>query len=55
MTFPSKANFSTGEISIYNDDSISGQQTKKEMKGGESLVRKELAQKYKEMKGEINF
>jgi hypothetical protein len=55
MTFPSKANFSTGEISIYNEDSISGQQTKKEMKGGESLVRKELAQKYKEMKGEIDF
>ena len=55
MTFPSKANFSTGEISIYNEDSISGQQTKKEMKGGESLVRKELAQKYKEMRGEIDF
>lgn len=55
MTFPSKANFSTGEISIYNADSISGQQTNKEMKGGESLVRKELAQKYKEMKGEIDF
>jgi hypothetical protein len=55
MTFPSKANFSTGEISIYNEDSISGQQAKKEMKGGESLVRKELAQKYKEMKGEIDF
>ena len=46
MTFPSKANFSTGQIHIYNEDSISGQQTKKEMKGGESLVRKELAQKY---------
>jgi len=55
MTFPSKANFSTGEISIYNEDSISGQQAKKEMKGGESLVRKELAQKYKEMRGEIDF
>lgn len=55
MTFPSKANFSTGEISIYNADSISGQQTNKEMKGGESLVRKELAQKYKEMRGEIDF
>lgn len=55
MTFPSKANFSTGQIHIYNDDSISGQQTKKEMKGGESLVRKELAQKYKEMSGDIGF
>ena len=55
MTFPSKANFSTGQIHIYNEDSISGQQTKKEMKGGESLVRKELAQKYKEMSGDIGF
>jgi len=55
MTFPSKANFSTGQIHIYNDDSINGIQTKKEMKGGESLVRKELAQKYKEMKGNIDF
>jgi len=25
------------------------------MKGGESLVRKELAQKYKEMNGDIGF
>jgi len=25
------------------------------MKGGESLVRKELAQKYKEMSGDIGF
>jgi len=55
MTFPSKANFSTGQIHIYNEDSISGQQTKKQMKGGESLVRKELAQKYKEMNGDIGF
>ena len=55
MTFPSKANFSTGQIHIYNDDSINGIQTKKEMKGGESLVRKELAQKYKEMQGNIDF
>ena len=42
MTFPSKANFSTGQIHIYNDDSINGQQTKNQMKQGESLVRKEL-------------
>jgi len=55
MTFPSKANFSTGQIHIYNDDSINGIQTKKEMKSGESLVRKELAQKYKEMKGNVDF
>lgn len=55
MTFPSKANFSTGQIHIYNDDSIDGRQTTKQMKQGESLVRKELAQKYKEMSGDIGF
>jgi replicative DNA helicase len=55
MTFPSKANFSTGQIHIYNDDSIDGRSTTKQMKQGESLVRKELAQKYKEMSGDIGF
>jgi hypothetical protein len=55
MTFPSKANFSTGQIHIYNEDSINGRQTQKDMKDGESLVRKELAQKYKEMQGNVDF
>ncbi len=55
MTFPSKANFSTGQIHIYNDDSIDGKKTTNQMKQGESLVRKELAQKYKEMQGDIGF
>jgi len=55
MTFPSKANFSTGQIHIYNDDSIDGRKTSNQMKEGESLVRKELAQKYKEMSGDIGF
>ena len=55
MTFPSKANFSTGQIHIYNDDSIDGRKTTNQMKQGESLVRKELAQKYKEMSGDIGF
>ena len=55
MTFPSKANFSTGQIHIYNDDSIDGRKTTSQMKQGESVVRKELAQKYKEMSGDIDF
>ena len=55
MTFPSKANFSTGQINIYNDDSIDGRKTTSQMKQGESLVRKELAQKYKEMSDGIDF
>ena len=55
MTLPSKANMSTGVIHIYNDKSIDGKQTQKDMNNGESLVRKNLLQKYNELKGDINF
>ena len=40
---------------LDNDDSIDGRKTTSQMKQGESLVRKELAQKYKEMSGDIDF
>ena len=55
MTLPSKANMSTGVIQIYNDNSIDGKQTQKDMNKGESLVRKNLLQKYNELKGDISF
>tara|TARA_R110000803_G_scaffold41254_1_gene88784 strand:- start:3766 stop:5124 length:1359 start_codon:yes stop_codon:yes gene_type:complete len=55
MTFPSKANMSNGRMDIYSDDSIDGQKTQKDMKSGESLVRKNLLQKYNELKGDIDF
>jgi hypothetical protein len=55
MTFPSKANFSTGQIHIYNDDSIDGKKTQSDMNKGESLVRKNLLQKYNEMNPDISF
>jgi hypothetical protein len=54
MTLPSKANMSNGRINIYSDDSIDGKQTQKDMNKGESLVRKNLLQKYNEMKGDID-
>ena len=52
MTFPSKANFSNGQILIYNDNSVDGQNTQKEMKDGGTLVRKNLLQKYKDISGD---
>jgi hypothetical protein len=55
ITFPSRANFSNGQIEIYNDNSIDGQNTQKDMKEGGTLVRKNLLQKYKDMKGDIGF
>lgn len=55
MTLPSKANMSNGRINIYSDDSIDGKQTQSDMSKGESLVRKNLLQKYNELKGDIDF
>ena len=55
MTLPSKANMSNGRIQIFSDDSINGKNTKKDMQNGESLVRKNLLQKYNELKGDIGF
>ena len=54
MTLPSKANMSNGRINIYSDDSVDGKKTQSDMNKGESLVRKNLLQKYNEMKGDID-
>ena len=55
MTLPSKANMSNGRINIYSDDSIDGKKTTSDMSKGESLVRKNLLQKYNEMNKDIDF
>ena len=55
MTLPSKANMSNGRINIYSDDSIDGKKTQSDMNKGESLVRKNLLQKYNEMNSDIGF
>ena len=54
MTLPSKANMSNGRIQIFSDDSIDGKKTTNDMSKGESLVGKNLLQKYNEMKGDID-
>jgi hypothetical protein len=46
---------STGRIDIYSDDSIDGKKTQGDMNKGESLVRKNLLQKYNEMNKDIDF
>ena len=55
MTLPSKANMSNGRINIYSDDSIDGKKAQSDMSKGESMVRKNLLQKYNELKGDIDF
>jgi len=48
ITFPSKFDASTGKIDIFSPDSINGYNTRKEMKNSNELVKKELAEKYKD-------
>ena len=52
LTLPSKMNMSNGQIHIYEETSVQGKDTKKDMENGESLLRKSLLQKYKEVSGE---
>ena len=52
ITLPSKMNMSNGQIHIYEETSAEGRDTKKDMQNGESLLRKSLANKYKEISGD---
>jgi hypothetical protein len=52
ITLPSKMNMSNGQIHIYEETSVQGKDTNKQMQTGEELLRKSLAQKYKEIKGD---
>jgi hypothetical protein len=55
QTLPSKANMANGRIQIFSDDSVDGRSVKKDMSAGGELVRKNLLQKYNDMKGDAGF
>lgn len=48
LTLPAKMNMSNGQIHIYEETSVQGKDTNKQMQSGEDLLRKSLLQKYKE-------
>ncbi len=50
ITFPSKMNMSNGQIQIYEETSVQGKTTQKEIDGGAEAMRKRLAKKYTEVK-----
>ena len=50
ITLPSKMNTSNGQFDIYNDNSVQGKDTQKQMSNGNELARKLLSQKFKEIK-----
>lgn len=52
LTLPSKINMSNGRMDIYEETSVQGKETKKDMDTGETLLRKSLLNKYKEIAGD---
>jgi replicative DNA helicase len=52
LTLPAKMNMSNGQIHIYEETSVQGKDTNKQMQTGEDLLRKSLLQKYKEVSGD---
>ena len=52
LTLPSKMNMSNGQIHIYEETSVQGKDTNKQMQTGEELLRKSLLNKYKEISGD---
>lgn len=51
ITFPSNINTSNGQFQLFEPDSQQGKQTSTNMKKGETLIRKNLQQKFKDMGG----
>jgi len=49
ITFPSKMNMSNGQIQIYEETSVQGKNTQKQIDGGAEAMRKRLAKKYTEV------
>jgi hypothetical protein len=53
ITLPSKMNMSNGQIHIYEETSVQGKDTNKQMQSGEDLLRKSLLNKYKEISNDL--
>lgn len=53
LTLPSKINMSCGRMELYEETSVQGKEVKKDMQNGDSLLRKSLAQKYKEITSDL--
>jgi|688.fasta_scaffold140977_2 replicative DNA helicase len=49
ITFPSKLDMSKCKIEIFEESSVKGKETKKDMQKGETLLKKSLANKFKEL------
>mgnify|MGYP000978443327 CR=1 FL=1 len=53
ITLPSKINTNNGQFQFYEPQTTQGKQTTQTMKTGETLIKKNLAQKFKDLGGTL--
>jgi len=53
ITLPSKINTNNGQFQFFEPDTTQGKQTTQTMKTGENLIKKSLAQKFKDLGGQL--
>ena len=53
VTLPSKINTNNGQFQFYEPDTSQGKSTKKDMKTGETMMKKSLKEKFKDMGGNL--
>ena len=53
ITLPSKININNGQFNFFEPQTTQGRQTTQTMKTGESLIKKNLAQKFKDLGGSL--
>lgn len=53
MTLPSKINTNNGQFQFFEPDTSQGKATKKDMKSGETMMKKNLSEKFKDLGGSL--
>ena len=53
ITLPSKINTNNGQFNFFEPQTVQGRQTTQTMKTGETLIKKNLAQKFKDLGGSL--
>jgi replicative DNA helicase len=53
MTLPSKINTNNGQFQFFEPDTTQGKATKKDMKTGETMMKKNLSEKFKDLGGSL--
>jgi len=50
---PSKINTNNGQFQFFEPDTSQGKATKKDMKSGETMMKKNLSEKFKDLGGSL--